>query len=302
MYRMCNNESWLAAYLDGSLSEAERLEVDAHLSRCPQCLTDLIAAKADLDDVLAEIAAEERQRAKSPASVSSPARVGIRWARLFGLLAPTQGPSARVASPAAFIVSAALAVGFFVLMLSPNWDPNVIVGRTSLTSILASADTGDMLLSNAPRIPRTEGVSFRGTGESRTSLFAQAERELTSARADYGNGPLVNSLLGDFYVAKGEINMAELTYRRGLHADDPDARLLNGLAVAAFRRGEPAQSRDYLERALRCEHVPAEIYYNLAQLSKNASDIAQYKRYLALYLQKDSSSPLAKQVKQMLAG
>jgi len=297
---MCKNEAWLAAYLDRNLSEKERREVEMHLSHCPECLADLIAAKADLDDVRAEIGAEERDKvgAKSPVPVTSTTPVGNRRVPTFALFTLSRASAAKAsASLAAFATSVAFVGGFFLLMLSPSWDPNIISGKACLTKVLASTNVGEMLLSSSPRIPPVETASFRGAGAAGASLIARAERSLTSASETYNGKPFMCSLLGDFYLASGEINMAELSYRRGLDPDDPDARLLNGLAVAAFRRGELAQSREYLDRALRCRRVPAEIYYNLAQLSKDADDTRQYERYLALYLEKDSSSPLAGWVK-----
>lgn len=305
MGRMCNNEMWLAAYIDRTLSEAERREYERHISRCPGCLADLIAAKADLDEVLGELAleAEGRRLAAMQARGGAFASLPLGALRIFSLFAPLRG-SGRVlsASFAAFAVSLAIVAGFSALLLSPSWHPGVIAGKTYLARLLATTDLGDMRLAGSPRVPPVHGIVYRGHEDSSARLFELGLQALMNARDEYGGSPLICRLLGDLYLAHGDDEEAASWYRKELQSDRRDARALNGLAVAAYRRGDIAESRACLEKALDSRRPDADVYYNLAQLARHAGNTDEYRSFLTGYLERDSSSPLAEHVREILQG
>jgi anti-sigma factor RsiW len=62
MIDLCNNEEWLAAYLDRRLSGGEQRLYENHIARCPRCLANLVASKRELDEMTASSAATNPSR------------------------------------------------------------------------------------------------------------------------------------------------------------------------------------------------------------------------------------------------
>lgn len=50
MFDFCDNEEWLAAYLEGRLSREERCGYEKHIAVCAHCLTALLRTKRELDE------------------------------------------------------------------------------------------------------------------------------------------------------------------------------------------------------------------------------------------------------------
>jgi hypothetical protein len=71
----CPHDERLASYLDGSLTEAERRELESHLAICTRCLEDLVAANRagqdGLDETVPQRALEEAM-ALMPATSANP--------------------------------------------------------------------------------------------------------------------------------------------------------------------------------------------------------------------------------------
>lgn len=50
MVDFCDNEEWLAAYLDERLSREELRGYEKHVAECALCLTALLRTKRELDE------------------------------------------------------------------------------------------------------------------------------------------------------------------------------------------------------------------------------------------------------------
>jgi anti-sigma factor RsiW len=56
MVDFCDNEEWLAAYLDERLSGEERSGYEKHIAECAHCLTALLRTKGELDETTGALA------------------------------------------------------------------------------------------------------------------------------------------------------------------------------------------------------------------------------------------------------
>jgi hypothetical protein len=279
MSEICGNEEWFAAYLDKRLPTQERSLFETHLSRCPSCLAELIAAKAELD----EMAAEETEALAARTCSREPWR--IRFTPL----------TASLSLAAAVICAGA----FFFSIRSAVRDRDVESARGNVSRILAAADIGRMRLSGGPERPVPRGGVYRGAEERAGDAFGRTEKNLKTALAKRGNDWRLRALLGDLYMADNQIERAETYYEQALARRPGDARLLNDQAAAAYRLGKFDISRRNLESALAADSTRLEALYNLAVLSSEIGDRANSKRYLELYLQKDPSSPWAERAKAL---
>lgn len=279
MSDICRNEEWLAAYLDKRLPTQERSLFETHLSHCPSCLAELIAAKAELD----EMAAEESEALARETCSREPRRMRFT-------------PLAASLSFAAVVICAG---ALFLSIRSAVRDREIESARGNVSRILAAADIGRMRLSGGPGSPFSSPVVYRGAEERPGDAFGPAEKSLKAALAERGNDWRLYALLGDLYMAGNQIGRAEIFYEQALALKPGNAQLLNDLAAAEYRLGKFDLSRRDLESALAADSTRIEALYNLAVLYREIGDRAHSKRYLDSYLRKDPSSPWAERAQTL---
>jgi hypothetical protein len=281
MSDICRNEEWLAAYLDKRLPTQERSLFEMHLSHCPNCLAELIATKAELD----EMNAGESEALATRTCSREPRR--IRFAPLTAAL-----------SLAALVICAG---AFFLSIRSAVRDREVESARGNVSRILAAAEIGRMRLSGGPERPVSHGLVYRSAEERGGDAFGRTEKDLKASLAKRGNDWRLYALLGDLYMTDNQIERAETFYGQALARKPGDARLLNDRAAAAYRLGKFDLSRRDLERALAADSTRIEALYNLAVLCRETGDRVNSKRYLDSYLRKDPSSPWAERAKNLMS-
>jgi cytochrome c-type biogenesis protein CcmH/NrfG len=301
MNDFCRNEEWLAAYLDKRLPTEERSLFEIHLSCCPSCLAELIAAKAELDEMNAGNAGTRAPGAR----FESLRGAGELRSRLQRVLRPDSPPLARRVrfTPLAAAVSLAAAVvcagAVFLSVRSAVRNRDVESARGDVSRILAAADIGRMRLSGGPERPFSNRVVYRGAQERPGDAFDRTEKSLKAALAKRGNDWRLYALLGDLYMADNQIERAEVFYEQALARKPGDARLLNDRAAAAYRLGKFDLSRRDLESAFAADSTGLEALYNLAVLCRETGDRTNSKRYLDSYLRKDPSSPWSDRAKAL---
>jgi hypothetical protein len=276
---ICRNEEWLAAYLDKRLPARERDLFEAHLSRCPSCLAELIAAKAELD----EMAAGEPEALAARDGAREPRRIRF--------------------TPVTAAVSLAAAVLFagavFLSIRDTVRDREVESARGNVSRVLATVDIGLMRLSGGPERPVAHFAVYRSAEERAGGAFDLTEQNLKTALLKRGNDWRLYALLGDLYMADNQIARAEVFYDEALARRPGDARLLNDRAAAEYRLGKFDVSKRDLESALESDSTLLESVYNLAVLYRELGDRANSKRFLDSYLRKDPSSPWAERAKAL---
>ncbi|MCX5752453.1 MAG: tetratricopeptide repeat protein [Candidatus Krumholzibacteria bacterium] len=302
MDHSCDNGTLLAAYLDRTLDVGERRSCEEHLAKCARCRAELIAIDAELEEMGLNRAAREAlsrraiggrgERGSSLVLFVSRAIAGLR----------ARGRSATAAAAIACVAIAAIVAGAVMLpRLVPSWDPDLRRGKANLVGILAEADIGDMRLAGRTAISAEYPTRLRGAGAPVMETFDRTEALLQKALLRHPENSEAYRMLGDLYMAGGEPHRAANVYRRALLRRSDDPALLNDLAVALFRSGELAGSREALERAFKGVDAPVEICYNLAVVWRESGDREEMKRYIELYLAKDRISPWAVKAQRMLS-
>ena len=278
----CDNEIWLAAYLDKTLPEEDRLLYEMHLSRCQSCLAELIAAKAELDEIVAKESEPARER------TGAPARSRARFFR------PV--PAAASISIAALVVLASV---FLLLRHVPRGDRDVMEAQATVSGILAAADIGEMRLSGGPERPVTHSAVYRGPGETAGGPAGRTEKALKTLLETHPNDWRVYAMLGDLYVAINQVDRADNFYAQALDLNPENARLLNDRAVAAYRLGDFDSAHTRLAAALEADGGRLEALYNLAVLFHEKGDRRASRQYVDAYLLKDPLSPWAERAKAL---
>ncbi|MCX5752163.1 MAG: zf-HC2 domain-containing protein [Candidatus Krumholzibacteria bacterium] len=302
MSDICRNEEWLAAYLDKRLSAQERDLFETHLTHCPSCLAELIAAKTELDEMSAEEPGAPAARMCSEARRRNETDPQSFLRRAFWFAPPSLLRRIRFTPRTAALSLAAAVIcagAFFLSIRSAVRDREIESARGSVSRILATADIGRMRLSGGPDRPVSHGVVYRDAGERAGGSFGRMEKSLKAALARRGNDWRLFALLGGLYMADNQIERAETSFEQALARKPGDARLLNDLAAAAYRLGKFDLSRRGLESALAADSTRIEALYNLAVLYRETGDRANSKRYIELYLRKDPSSPWAERAKDL---
>ena len=278
----CDNEIWLAAYLDKSLPEEDHRLYEIHLSSCPNCLAELIAAKAELDEIIAEESEPVRER------TGAPARSRARFFR------PV--PAAASISIAALVVFTSV---FLLLRHVPRGDRDVMEAQATVSGILAAADIGEMRLSGGPEGPVTHSAVYRGPGEAAGGPAGRTEKALKTLLETHPNDWRVYAMLGDLYVAINQVDRADNFYAQALDLNPENARLLNDRAVAAYRLGDFDSAHTRLAAALEADGGRLEALYNLAVLFHEKGDRRASRQYVDAYLLKDPLSPWAERAKAL---
>ncbi|UCF07004.1 MAG: tetratricopeptide repeat protein [bacterium] len=304
MSDFCNNEDWLAAYLERGLSEGDRRLYEIHLSQCPRCLAQLISTKTELHEITGSIPIPQKQ---IPA-MSAPHIEGVSGTRPGDTGAPAgawawlAGIGKRIVpAPLAPIVGIALAAAFFMLLTDPTWNPEVIAARSGLTHIIEYGSIGTLRLTAGRRNPREIDATLRGSGYSDHSLMERTRKLLRDALERSPRTPEIHTMMGHLYIAGGEAERAEIHYRRALMLRPEDGGILNNLAVAAYRTGDITKALDLLERAQAGKNTPIEVYYNLGVIHLEAGNGSPARHFLELYLSKDRSSPWSTRARSLIS-
>jgi len=278
MSDFCSNEDWLAAYLEKRLPERERRLFEIHLSECPQCLARLIATKAELDDMAGTIDSlrnlARRHQAEHASSTGGYAH-HLRW----------------LAGPATVAAGLLCALGFFGLIVQPSWSPELKACRARVVSVLAREPAGALLLTEHPPPALTPKTIFRGSGTVHREDLEETGKLVRNALARHPDVPEIHILAGHFHMAAGDPERAVTRYRRGLLLRPGDPGILNNLAVATYRTGNPGAAAGLLERALAGGNPPPEAYFNLGTLHIETGDFETGRRLLERYLADNPSSP-----------
>ena len=290
----CCGVELLAAYLDGGLAREERERCEEHLASCDRCLAELASVRSELD-------AAAREGWLPSAGAERPARLSP-IARLASILVPApQGRRAALAAGAAICAAFLMAGGLFGFMRSPGWDPDFLEGRSAAARVLAAADIGDMRLAGAKTFPPDSVSATRGGTGYESESLARAVGSLERARERHAGDWRAYRLLGDLGVAAGRIEEADRLYARAIELRPEDAALLANRGVAAWRAGDAAGARSYLEAALAADPRLPEAVYNLAVLCRDLGDREGAERYRRLYLEIDRSSAWSDRLRPSLA-
>ena len=296
MSRYCDAEQWMAAYLDGRLAGEELRKYETHLVQCSRCRAELDAVRAELEEMGLGLAAR-----KAIAERAARAGIEVRKGSQPSLIARAawalKTRRAALAGAAAVLIIAALTI---LPRVIPSWDPDLRRGEANVRTILATADIGDLRLAGGAERPVEHTRRLRGAVHPGTKIFTQTESSLQKSLIRHPDSYAAYDLLGDLYLAENQADRAATAYRSALLVRPDDPALLNDLAVALFRGGDPVLAREYLERASAAVDAPVETWYNLAMVWRASGNREEMKRCLGLYLEKDPSSPWAAQARRIL--
>jgi len=117
----CDREQWLVEYLERRLTDEERLDCEAHLSTCSRCRAELLALKAELDEMGLDLAAREAFARRAAAALDgAQTPVAARVARGVRALFQMQTRrAAAVASLSALVVVLVAAGALFLPRVVP---------------------------------------------------------------------------------------------------------------------------------------------------------------------------------------
>ena len=296
----CNSEEWLAAYLDKTVSDRERIRIQRHLATCSKCLSELIAAKAELDEIEASDPGLQGARRPDPASSWAarhaapppPAHAYHKIGRLF-----------RFPIPAA-LLSAALAIiialSFLNIIDTLRYDPDYKEATHLLHDIMSVSRIGPLRLSDGRSEPFFGGNPLRGGESLHRNLAVRTETRLRDVLTRYPGDPEILIALGNLYISTGQPERAETYYENAFLTNPRDPRILNDLAVAAYRRGDPSRALDHLIKAEHLENPPPEILFNLAILHGELGEKELQQSYLRLFLEIDKTSPWAERARELI--
>jgi tetratricopeptide (TPR) repeat protein len=305
MTDFCNNEEWLAAYLDRRLTDEERRSYEKHVAKCPRCLAALLNAKQELDE-MAGVLSRDPPRKSYARGLTPPVYGGPRTR-----LAPrrTPPPAAagarghhRAVSYLALGIAAAMAILLGSIFLSPAWDPALRSARAEITSILSTTQLGELQLAGERYDPAEPPAAIRGEPARHHRQLDRLENTLTELGRRYPGNPRIQLLLGHLHLAANRFDRAEVAYRRAAHLAPNEGSALNNLAVVSYRRGSIDAAFDHLAEAVERDDVPAEVYYNIGILHRAAGDTTEANRYLELYIRMRPSSPWAHKARSLIKG
>jgi hypothetical protein len=293
----------MAAYLDKRLSEKERFLYELHLSNCTRCLSELIAARSELDEARAWAGPSAASGNVTPAAAVAPP--GGRMMGIFSKISaalPALRPAAAESAVMTTTVIAAvmLGLGFFHLIRSPDWDPDFKSGRAALKQVLHASAVGELRLSNGRDYPAEHRPVMRGGNFTDRRLFDSAEISLKKAMAKFPRETSIYNLLGNLYLADDQLERAETFYRKASSIRPSDETILNNLAVTAYRKGEMIKALHLLEEAAGTGSTAPEVYYNMIVVYNELGNRDAANLYLERYLRIDRSSPWALKAARLL--
>ncbi len=303
MADFCDNEEWLAAYLDRRLTDEERRAYEKHVAACPRCLAALLNAKRELDEMAGSLPrdpfreyAARRETfpvADSPRAVPTPHKPSPRAA-----LDTRVRHSA--ASYSALGIAVAMVIALGSILLSPAWDPELRTARAEIKSILSVTQLGELRLTGGRHGPVEPPAEIRGDGMRRYRRLDPLEDTITELVRRYPGNAQIQLLLGHLHLVENRFDRAEVAYRRAARLAPDDGRALNNLAVVSYRRGSIDSAIARLIDATRRADVPVEVYYNIGILHHIRGDTIEANRYLESYIRRNPSSPWARKARNLI--
>ena len=303
MKEFCNNEEWLAAYLDRRLTDEERRAYEKHVADCPRCLATLFNAKGELDEMTGTFLPDPALQCTARREpLAQQDRSGITEA---ARQSPPRAPFlARVwhatVTYSALATSIAMIFVLSLLMLSPAWDPELRAARTEIDTVLSAAQIGELRLAGGRDRPGGTPVAIRGNPAGDYRRFERLEGTLKQLIRRYPRNPEVHQLLGHLHFAMNRFDRAEVAYRRAALLAPDDGRSYNDLAVVSYRLGRTDLALIRLIDAAQREHVPPEAYYNLGIIYHATGKTAEANRYLESYIHRDPTSPWAEKARALI--
>ncbi len=303
MIDFCDNEEWLAAYLDRRLTEEERRAYEKHIAECPRCLVALLNAKRELDEMAGSLPRDPSRecaawRETLPVTDSSSTVPTARQP----FPRPALDASARhsVATYLALGVAVAMVIALGSILLSSAWDPELRTARAEIKAILSLTQLGELRLAGGRHEPVEPLAAIRGDDIHNNRQFDRLEYTLNELLRRYPGNPEIHLLLGHLHVAAKRFDRAEVAYRRAARLAPDDGRPLNDLAVVSYRRGSIDSAIAHLIDATQRADVPVEVYYNIGILHNAAGDTIEANRHLKSYIRRDPSSPWAKKARDLI--
>ena len=185
MTDFCNNEEWLAAYIDRRLTERERAAFERHVAECPLCLRALFNAKRALDEIsggtdtvpaLGNIVPRKaiRSSESTHADRSKPP-----------LSTPAGSKSRSATAYLALGTAVALVVLLSLVFFSPAWDPGLSRARIEIVVALSQTHMGDLRLADGRERPNGASKVIRGDytgGNRRLERRVPSSARLRAAR------------------------------------------------------------------------------------------------------------------------
>jgi tetratricopeptide (TPR) repeat protein len=296
----CNREDWLAAYLDKTVSGRELIRIEQHLATCSKCLSELIAAKTELDDIAATDPELHRERglgfissrATGHAASSAAAADSPNIPRLFRF--PIL--SASISAALALVIG----ISFLHLIDTREYDPDYKEAMYLLHNIMSVSRIGPLRLSDGRREPPSGTNSLRSGGSLHRNLAVRTEGRLRRSLNRYPGDHAILTALGHLYISTGQPERAEIYYENALLLKPRDPSILNNIAVAAYRRGEPSRALEHLVQAEHLDNPPPETMYNIAVLYGESNKMELQQSYLRLFLELDGTSPWAERARKLI--
>jgi CHAT domain-containing protein len=286
-------EELIDDYLQGTLSAHDRAQFETHFLTTPDRRRKLRRAKVLRRYVNNAQSAPPQPHARGVAR-------GAPWWRAF--LTPAWG-----AALAAFLVlGIGIGVwrGFFSQSLADK-------GRASLQAALRESPVEARIGGFDWPPPRLTLSSESDNVSDETSLES-AERYLRAAVA-MQPGPDSYHALGQFYLAKGELDSAIEQFDRALEGDPKNAKLHNDLGVALMERAIGLQKKDsdqsvqdfnrsvkHLKEARALDDSLLEALFNLALCHQYMPVPSQAEAEWRDYLERDSGSQWADEARRHL--
>jgi tetratricopeptide (TPR) repeat protein len=297
----CDREDWLAAYLDRTIAEGERVRIEEHLAKCSRCLSELIAAKTELDDIDEAFHGPRSGLSRSPIillplriSASLSASIGRR-----GMGGPAFLHIVYRSIPAA--LSLLIGISLLCLIDTRVYCPDYKEAVYMLQNIISASRIGPLRLSDGRREPPSAPNTLRSGGNMHRITTVRIERKLQRALNRYPADHAILVALGHLYIASGQPERAETYYENALLLKPGDPRIINNVAVAAYRRGDPCRALALLLQVERTFDVPPEILYNIAILYGESGDRQLQRKYLGSFLDIDGTSPWAERARELAA-
>lgn len=277
-------------YLEGALSEEERLQFEQHFLKAPQ-RRDKLSFTTNL-----------RAAARAPAPVArvSPEKHAARW----------------YSSAPAYLKAAALLIAILCVGLAA-W---LLLGRKSgeepgIADLRAAYKKQRLVearvtqLDYAP-LPLTRGQEKPNVDEG---LLRRAELQLLKD-IDENPGAGSHHALGRFYLAGRQFDKAIEQFERALRLEPNNPQLQSDMGAALLERGKDerlegdagksmetlARSLEHLNRALELDNSSLDALFNRAVLYQHMLLPAAAENDWKKYLERDSNSPWADEARRKL--
>jgi hypothetical protein len=273
----CPEPEKLAAYIDGTLTPAERTLVDQHLLTCADC-REIIA------DSVAVLEALDREKVPAPA----PTPIPPPWRRPFTLWA---GVSVALAAAAAIVIAVR------VQQRSPYYVPEMgdLVEAVGTSRPIEPRLVGGFGYGPPPQRTRGEGP--------KTPIAITAAAARVADRASQRSSPESRAAIGVASLFMGDSGAAVSALEDAVAAQPQNARMLSDLAAAYLVRGsasDATRALDAAEHATRLPDPPVEAWFNRALALEALGAGERARQAWQEYLQHDPQSAWADEARRRL--